>query len=376
MFRSVIGTSQFPVVVGNELSSVFSEGFSGSGSLLSSLGSVGLVVNGSLGFGCSSFLVIGVQEVHLGFVSEGVSLLSVVELCVSLFGSDDTLDFIGVDEAGEVGIGEEGSFEDVAFLADGGGGLSAEEVVESLEGGFGPDDESAHVAAGGELEEVESVDVADFDAGDVSGGLGDESVFVGEDDQGALPAFVPSVSVLALAGSDLAGVSDFVEFGFEAESLEDGDEVAGAVDGEGVDDEGHFGHLVDSVSSGEHQRGHGGGGDGGGHGVSPLGQVDLPVPSSPGGGRVEHPSTSAHVTERSLAGSVGSGSSHSGNSGHRSSGTPGLGVVQHTRLLVDGVRLSSVLVQVVEHEVHDVTSDGGQEDVGDCDFTNDCVRVL
>ena len=104
--------------------------------------------------------------------------MSVVELGVLLLGSDDGLDFVGVDESGQVGVLEEGSLEDVSLLADSGGGQGAENVVESLEGGFGPDDESAEVASGGELEEVESVDVADFDSGNVAGGLGDQSVFV------------------------------------------------------------------------------------------------------------------------------------------------------------------------------------------------------
>ena len=73
---------------------------------------------------------------------------------------------------------------------------------------------------------------------------------------------------------------------------------------------------------------------------------------------------------------MGSGSSDSGNSRNGSSCSPGLGVVKHTGVLVDGVGLSSVLVQVVEDEVNDITSDGGQEHVGHGHLTDGGVGVL
>ena len=60
---------QFSVEVLDEVSALLSEVLSGGGSLLSSFGSVSLVVGGGLGFSGSSFLVKGVQEVHLGLVS-------------------------------------------------------------------------------------------------------------------------------------------------------------------------------------------------------------------------------------------------------------------------------------------------------------------
>ncbi len=110
--------------------------------------------------------------------------------------------------------------------------------------------------------------------------------------------------------------------------------------------------------------------------MSSLGEVDFSVPSSPCDSGVEHSSSSAHVTEGSLTGSVGSGSSNSGNSCDGSTSSPGLGVVHHTGILVDGVGLSSVFVQVVENEVNDIVSDGSEEDVGNSDFSNGGVGVL
>ena len=110
--------------------------------------------------------------------------------------------------------------------------------------------------------------------------------------------------------------------------------------------------------------------------MSSLGEVNFSVPSSPCGSGVKHSSSSTHVSESSLTRSVGSGSSDSGNSGHCSSGTPGLGVVKHTGFFVDGVWLSSILVKVIEHEVDEVVSDGSEENVGKGDFTDDGVRVF
>ena len=50
--------------------------------------------------------------------------------------------------------------------------VGAEDGVERREGRLGPDDEAARVAAGGELEEVEAVDVGELDARDVAEGAG------------------------------------------------------------------------------------------------------------------------------------------------------------------------------------------------------------
>ncbi len=61
------------------------------------------------------------------------------------------MDFVGVDDSGKVGVGKEGLLEAVSLLSKSGGGEGSEDVVQSLEGGFGPDDESAEVTSRGEL---------------------------------------------------------------------------------------------------------------------------------------------------------------------------------------------------------------------------------
>jgi hypothetical protein len=67
------------------------------------------------------------------------------------------------------------------------------------------------------------------------------------------------------------------------------------------------------------------------------------VPLSPGLGRGEHSTTSAHVSESSLSGSLGTTTSNSRNSGNSSSSSPRLGRGLVTSLLRDGVSLSPVL---------------------------------
>ena len=98
--------------------------------------------------------------------------------------------------------------------------------------------------------------------------------------------------------------------------------------------------------------------------MSLLVEVGLSVPFSVDLEGSEHSSLSAHVTEGSLSRSVGTRSSNSGDSSHSSSGSPGLGGVLHTSVVLDGVSLSSVLGDVGVNEMDDIVSDGGSEDSG------------
>lgn len=159
-----------------------------------------------------------------------------------------------------------------------GGGLGggAVDVVEGLEGGRGPDDEAAQVAAGGELEEVEGRDGRGLDAGDVAEGV-DEllAVHLGVvDDEGSAALAVAAAAELALAGAQLLGVLGLFEVRAGADGLEEGQGGGGAGDGRGVedgavDDEGHLGDSHDFVTTGHQERGGGRGGQGGAGSVAP-----------------------------------------------------------------------------------------------------------
>jgi len=128
-----------------------------------------------------------------------------------------------------------------------------------------------------------------------------------------------------------------------------------------VDDQRDFRDLLDLVTLGHDQGGYAGGGDGAAEGISLLIGVDAVMPSAPSLGRSEHPTPAAHVTERTLTGSVRSAASDPGNPGDGSSGSPGGGRRLFPCPHVDAVRLPRVLHHFVVDERHDIRADGGFE---------------
>jgi len=237
---------------------------------------------------------------------------------------EDVLDLIGVDDLGDIRVLQEVGAESVTRLELGRAVGAAVDVVQSSDGTFSPDAESAEVTSGSEMSDVESVDVEEVDARNVSDGSGEILALVVTNDERTSSVLESSVSELALASSDLFGESDSVDVLIDLESLEESDGVLGL--GELVDsvvqDQRELGNAHNSVTSSENQWGDSGGGDGGSQSVSSLLEVNLSVPSSPGSEWVDHSTTTAHVTVGTLAGSAGSGASHSRNSGHSSTGTP------------------------------------------------------
>jgi hypothetical protein len=81
-----------------------------------------------------------------------------------------TLHFAAVDQTGDIGVADDVAGEEEVGLQLRGLGRGAVDVVESGEGVGSPDDEAAEMTAGGELEEVQGVDRAGLDTGDVAEG--------------------------------------------------------------------------------------------------------------------------------------------------------------------------------------------------------------
>jgi hypothetical protein len=102
---------------------------------------VGFLVSLSGGF--LDELGVGVDLEEGGVVVQGVLLLSVVEDLGFLDWLDDGLDLVGIDDSGDISVGEDGSLEVVAEFLFSGVSEGAENVVELGKGGGGPDDESA-----------------------------------------------------------------------------------------------------------------------------------------------------------------------------------------------------------------------------------------
>lgn len=256
---------------------------------------------------------VGVETEHDLLVAERVLLLDAVALGlgVALGGVEDGLDFRGVDEAGDVGIGDDVLRQEVVLLQSGGGGGGAVDLVEGLESGGGPDDETAEVAAGGELEEVEGVDGAGLDTGDVAEGAAELlAVDLGVvDDQGTAALAETTATQLTLTGAHLLGLLDLDEVGAGAESLQEsngglGLGQRGALEGLGVHDQGNLGDVGDTVTAGKEESGDRRSSQGRSSSKASLANVDLLVPLSPDLGGSEHTTRTAHVTERSLTGTV------------------------------------------------------------------------
>lgn len=289
---------------------------------------------------------VGVEAEHDLLVAKGVLLLDVDTLGagLALGGLQNGLNFGGVDEAGQVSVSHQVGGQEVIPLESRGAGGGAVDLVESLEGRGGPDDEATEVATGGELEEVEGEDGRGLDTGDVAEGL-DEVLAVGlgvVDNEGSAALAEATVTELTLTGAHLAGLLDLDEIGSGTDSLEEGDGGLGLVQGLnslGLNDEGNLGDVGDTVTAGEEQSGgsrssqSGGGSEttvGAGSLVPPfsrrsirrigfhipLANVDLLVPLAPDLGRGEHTTGTALVTEGSLTGTVSTTTGDTGDTGN------------------------------------------------------------
>jgi hypothetical protein len=110
-------------------------------------------------------LLVGVELDHDTTVLQGVLLLVGAVVATGL--AQVALDLVGGHDAGEIGVGHEGARESEVGLLGRGLVVGAVDGVEPLEGVLGPDDEAAEVTTRGELEEVQALNAAELNAGDV-----------------------------------------------------------------------------------------------------------------------------------------------------------------------------------------------------------------
>jgi len=227
---------------------------------------------------------VGVQSFHSGGVLQGVLLLDDVNRLVGLLVSDSALDGVGVDDLSDIGVGKDGSVEVVSSLTDGSVSVATEEFIKSLEGRFSPDDESSEVTTGSELLKVKSVDVGDFNTGEVSNSSEEGDVFVAVNKEGTSSESVSLVSHLTLTSSDGLGVGNSFNIFVGTDSLQESNGILSLFDTFDlvIDNQRKHGDVLDSVTSGEDKRSDGGSSKSSGNGVSLLLDVDLSVESSPG----------------------------------------------------------------------------------------------
>lgn len=199
---------------------------------------------------------VGVQPVAELLVLEWVLLLA-LDVVGVLDSLDDGLDFVGVDDSADISVAQDGSVEGVVLLLNTVFAVGAEDLVQSLESGLGPDDQATEGTTWGELFKVESVDVADFNAWDVSDGLEELDVLVGVDEEWATTDSVSSVSDLATTSAEGLGVGNSFDVLLETEGLEEVDDLLGLLEGfdSVVEDEWELTDLLNTVTTGEDQWG-------------------------------------------------------------------------------------------------------------------------
>jgi len=307
------GSGSLGVLLGGSLSSLLKE----ISSLLSSLLRLG---NRSSDVGGSS----RVKSDSSSSVSERVQLGS--GLAVGLSGNvDSVLDFLRVDESVDIGVGHDGSWESVVDLGLRLLGLSSVDRVQLLKSISGPDDESSEVSSWGELKNIESVNIAEFNSWQVSQSLDHGAVICVVNNQRSSSLSVSSVSGFSLTVSKGHGLNNLLNIGVSIEGLEESNSLGGFVDsvnGLVVNNQRNFRNIINVVSSGHNQSGNSRSSNGRNHSVSLLVDVNSSVPSSPGLGWGEHSSLSAHVSKSSLTSSVSSSSRNTGNTSNSSSSTP------------------------------------------------------
>jgi len=387
-FRSVVGIVKVLLNTSHESSGGVSSGllfslFLGRSTgrdtslVLKSEFSLGLVVSVGLLFHSSDGGSMGVKGILSGVVSQGVLLLDGVKGSVLSLVSDSRLDGIGVDDLGNIGVGQDSSVEMISALFLASNSVASEDLIKRSESRFSPDDESTEVTTGGELSEVKSVDVGDFNTGDVSDGSDEGGVFIVVDEKGTSSEIVSSVSEFTLTGSEGLGVGNSFNIFVSTESLQEGNDVSSLFNDFElvIDNQRKVGDVVDSVTSGEDEGSDGGGSQSGGNGVSLLLDVNLSVPSSPGLQGSEHSTLSTRVGEGTLSSSGSTRTRDSGNSGNGSTGTPGDSGVLHTSMNVNSVSLSGVLGDLVMNELNDIKSDGSSADSRKSNLSGDFLGV-
>lgn len=209
---------------------------------------------------------VGVEAQQDLLVLERVLLLHVATLRpgLALGRTQDALDFGGVDQTGEVGLGNDVGRQEEVLLQGRGLGGGAVDLVEGLEGGGRPDDEPAEVTTRGELQQVQGVDGGGLNTGDVAETL-DELLAVDlgvVDDEGSAALAVAAATELALTGAELLGALDLLQVGAGTDGLQQTESGGGlgggsTLEGGGVDNERNLGDGRDLVTTGEQEGGDG-----------------------------------------------------------------------------------------------------------------------
>ena len=222
------------------------------------------------------------------------------------------------------------------------------------------------MSARSELQEVQPLHIHDIDSRNVPERLHEFRAFSSVDNEWAFPVDVAAVTHFTFTGTDGVAVLGFIGVGSGTDMFQGLESRGGLLEALGrvADNEWELGDRLDAVTACLHERRNSGGGDGRNEGVALEIHVDLAVPAAPNLGGSEHSATATHVSEGTLASAVGTASGDTGDTGHRASGTPGLGGGLVSGALGHSVGLAFIVGDLGVDEVDDVGSDRGLHDIG------------
>jgi len=321
-------------------------------------------------------LGVGVEAEHDVEVAQRVLLVGNVTSLL-LGRTQLRLDLVGVDDAGDVRVGDQRTGEVVVLLELARLLKSAVKKVKAGEGTLRSDDEAAQVATRRKLKKVQPINVGEVDTGDVAESLGDTVILVVHD-KGPKTLDVAAVAHLALARTKLARGLDTLQIRTSTVALKDLDRLAGLLDAFNrvAQDKGDFGNLFDAVTTGQDQRGNTGRRHGRREREAALAHANLAVPLAPNLGRGEHAATTALVAERGLAGTVRTPAVHARNTGHSTPSTPRLGGSLHAGDAADSIRLATVLGDVGVNELDNIGAQGSLENARQRNIADSITSLL
>jgi hypothetical protein len=183
------------------------------------------------------------------------------------------------------------------------------------------------VTTRGELEEVEAGDLAEIDTGEVAEALRDLVLGGIVDNEGTTALNVATVAHLANTTTELLGGLRLFNVLISVELLEEGSgssSLGDALDLIRGNNEGNLSDGTNAVTTGENYRGKRRGSEGRDQSKAALVHINLAVPATPGLGGSKHATTTAHITESTLARARGTTTANTGNTSYGTTGTPGL----------------------------------------------------
>ena len=147
------------------------------------------------------------------------------------------------------------------------------------------------------------------------------------DDERSTLLNATTVPHLALASPESLGLVHLFNISISLDLLQENVGFLGLVVGLDLvrNDQGDLGDLLDAVTFGHNEGRHTSGSDGWDHSVPLLGYIHLPVPATIDLGGSEHMSTTAHVSESTLTGTVGTATTDTWDTCNSSSSSPRLG---------------------------------------------------